>query len=442
MSRLTGDASDLISHIFMSGDEGDNFYECFLKFKEATRGVIHIVHPVKINKANAEYVAKHSRMYDYFKEIRKFKDGRCKCGYRSDEHLVFQQKFGNHDRFDTIEELVKSHGSDTFYVTEEYKFEDILDIMPYLAHGVGSYMMSTDDNGNRVVSVTVSGTSMYDDSDEMARSVGMDPHTSWRRREYLEFFRDVVINYLNPIGRIIVKDIYFDKGTTTINVGAPIDSNFPVEIVLRKDVDPDFMMHQPELVNADEGTVDISGVFLTDYQESMTSIRLRFVAQKAFFKKEDLKLIDLDRTESGFRAFFGKKDCDDYWGDDWNDKPYEHNAGEVYDRYVERTVDFNIPFGCKAYMPCDGEYNSPWSKEDFKNMATPILIVVPKSIADKEMYSWSNDDYKSWVGTKGVVRFYLEDSKEEVVEKLIGLYEDAGQLPNSFLLESEDKPNG
>lgn len=442
MSRLTGDASDLISHILLSGDEGDNFYECFLKFKEATGGVINIVHPVRINKANAEYVANHSRMYDYIREIRKLNDGRCKCGYRFDEHPVFQRKFGDYAKFDTIEELVKDNGSDTFYVSEEYKFNDVLDIMPYLAHGVGSYMASTDEDGKRHVSVTISGTSMYDDSDETSRSVGMGPHSDWRRRKYLEFFRDVVINYLNPIGRIVVKDIDFDKGTTTIDVGAPIDSNFPVEIVLRNDVDPDFIMHQPKVVNADEGTVDISDVFPTDHQESMTSIRLRFVAQKAPLKKEDLKLIDMDRTSSGFKAFFGKKDCTDYWGDDWNDKPYEHNAGEVYDEFVERTVDFNIPFGCRAYMPCDGEYNSRWSKEDFKNMVTPILIVVPKSIADKEMYAWSNDDYKSWVGTKGVVRFYLEDSKEDFIKKLVGLYEDAGQLPNSFLFESEDKPNG
>lgn len=33
------------------------------------------------------------------------------------------------------------------------------------------------------------------------------------------------------------------------------------------------------------------------------------------------------------RAYF-VEDFENAWGDDWNDAPYEHNAGEPYGEYV------------------------------------------------------------------------------------------------------------
>jgi hypothetical protein len=35
---------------------------------------------------------------------------------------------------------------------------------------------------------------------------------------------------------------------------------------------------------------------------------------------------------------------EDVWGDDWNDTPYEHNAGTVYDEYVDKIVDVYFDF--------------------------------------------------------------------------------------------------
>lgn len=32
----------------------------------------------------------------------------------------------------------------------------------------------------------------------------------------------------------------------------------------------------------------------------------------------------------GNRAYFTRKDLDEQWGDDWDDRPYEYNAGEPY----------------------------------------------------------------------------------------------------------------
>jgi hypothetical protein len=34
----------------------------------------------------------------------------------------------------------------------------------------------------------------------------------------------------------------------------------------------------------------------------------------------------------------------DFSGDDWDDSPYEHNAGIAYDEYVREYVDVVVPF--------------------------------------------------------------------------------------------------
>jgi len=53
------------------------------------------------------------------------------------------------------------------------------------------------------------------------------------------------------------------------------------------------------------------------------------------------------------------------WGDDWDDKPYEHNAERVYDEYVEKIADISINFEYEVNEPCDGVINSQWRREDF-----------------------------------------------------------------------------
>ena len=74
------------------------------------------------------------------------------------------------------------------------------------------------------------------------------------------------------------------------------------------------------------------------------------------------------------------------WGDDWNDAPYEHNAGEPYDRkyYHEYDDEWCIEHGCGnikniAFLgydiaePKDGHWNSPHSVETINKKAVPWL---------------------------------------------------------------------
>jgi hypothetical protein len=70
----------------------------------------------------------------------------------------------------------------------------------------------------------------------------------------------------------------------------------------------------------------------------------------------------------GNEAYFHDKDPKEVWGDDWNDVPYEHNAGPPYDYKLK------VYFECGyAEQPCDGYGNSPYSVEDINKSNIPWL---------------------------------------------------------------------
>ncbi len=152
---------------------------------------------------------------------------------------------------------------------------------------------------------------------------------------------------------------------------------------------------------------------------------------------DDLILIDFYKEEDVFDNFeltFGsKKDIKDYWGDDWNDAPYEHNAGRVYERYVQMKVHYK-PFNCIAVQPCDiHDPNSKWCKEDFKKERTPCLLLVPHSLLEEldlsEKHTTNNDlirEYDDWykftydkfLGREGVTEIYFNETFDSISKKI------------------------
>ena len=99
------------------------------------------------------------------------------------------------------------------------------------------------------------------------------------------------------------------------------------------------------------------------------------------------------------------------WGDDWDDCPYEHNAGEVYDKYVEAYFDMCFDFDTvllEAKNDWSYRGNSPFSKEDFKNKKAPILI----AYKPQENDYWYGDEYHQLLGAQNsnrVHKFYMGD---------------------------------
>lgn len=83
-------------------------------------------------------------------------------------------------------------------------------------------------------------------------------------------------------------------------------------------------------------------------------------------------------------AFFTKNEIKDQWGDDWDDVPYEHNAGYPYEDIPGdiKKLYFELPTFYKT--PCYGYLNSPYSVKDINNGIIAWL--------------W-NDDFKIFAGT-------------------------------------------
>lgn len=120
-----------------------------------------------------------------------------------------------------------------------------------------------------------------------------------------------------------------------------------------------------------------------------------------------MKIIDFDVKGNTIRFYLGEDDCFDYHGDDWNDTPYEHNAGIVYKRYCVGFADIYVDFELDVLTPAsDWHYNgnSPFNKEDFKYKKIPC-VVIPYEITWNNYYSTASlsDD---------ALKFHFEDKFE------------------------------
>ena len=105
-----------------------------------------------------------------------------------------------------------------------------------------------------------------------------------------------------------------------------------------------------------------------------------------------MKIIDFEHYGNVIRLYLGADDCEDYWGDDWNDAPYEHNAGRVYQEYIKGYVEFAFSLKYNIYEACDGYFNSPFSKEDMINRKIPCLTICASAEPEIKIYFGDNID--------------------------------------------------
>ena len=132
------------------------------------------------------------------------------------------------------------------------------------------------------------------------------------------------------------------------------------------------------------------------------------------------EIIDFALKGNVIRFYLGTNG--EQWGDDWDDAPYEHNAGEVYDEYVSGITDCYVPFDCFVLEPANGHSNSPFCKEDMIKGKVPCVIIVPVSIAKT---SWNDYSFDYWLGNKDIIKIYFGDNIDEVQMKINDLYIDA-----------------
>ena len=89
-----------------------------------------------------------------------------------------------------------------------------------------------------------------------------------------------------------------------------------------------------------------------------------------------MKIIDFEKRGNLVRLYLGSDSVDDYWGDDWDDAPYEYNAGKVYDKYISAYIDLAFDWKYYVYEQSENSFEE-LSKEDFKN-GFPFLTVNDK----------------------------------------------------------------
>ena len=124
-----------------------------------------------------------------------------------------------------------------------------------------------------------------------------------------------------------------------------------------------------------------------------------------------MKIIDFEKRGNVIRFYCGKDDCDDYWGDDWNDRPYEHNAERVYSEYIEEYIDVAVDMDYHVMEPADDwryNNNTPFSKEDMKKRSVPCIIIVP------EDDSYVSEEFNRYAVSDNVDKIYFGDSIEKL----------------------------
>jgi hypothetical protein len=79
-------------------------------------------------------------------------------------------------------------------------------------------------------------------------------------------------------------------------------------------------------------------------------------------------------------AYFTTRDLAHQWGDDWNDAPYEHNAGSPYPfdesdgaKGIEPWTLVTVAFSCPLGTPASGHCNSPYSVDRINERRVPWL---------------------------------------------------------------------
>ena len=93
-------------------------------------------------------------------------------------------------------------------------------------------------------------------------------------------------------------------------------------------------------------------------------------------------------VEDSWAWFTTRPDWQEQWGDDWNDAPYEHNAGEPYtwkpymaERGVPHYEIVKVAWdGADLRLPRDGFLNSPWSVQQIN--AGAIAWLMPPDYSD------------------------------------------------------------
>lgn len=123
---------------------------------------------------------------------------------------------------------------------------------------------------------------------------------------------------------------------------------------------------------------------------------------------------------SNGKAYFTTQDIEKQWGDDWNDRPYEHNAGTPYEyREGEKesnTMTLKEPWDIYAVhyevcliTPDDGHSNSDYS----------VMDINKGQIAWLRSYEYEKNPVRIFAGTTlGEFKSIIKKLKGRIYEEV------------------------
>lgn len=125
-----------------------------------------------------------------------------------------------------------------------------------------------------------------------------------------------------------------------------------------------------------------------------------------------MKIVDFKKDGNIVRFYLGKT-INGIYGDDWDDTPYEHNAGEVYEQFYDKTIDIAFPLDIQVFEPCYGFMNSPYCKNSFISEDK-----VPCILFGEVENLWQYENYAELLERVPLLnKIYLGDEWEDVVSK-------------------------
>ncbi len=105
-----------------------------------------------------------------------------------------------------------------------------------------------------------------------------------------------------------------------------------------------------------------------------------------------------------------------YYGDDWNDRHYEHNAGRVYDQYIKDHYDLFVSYDGLVLEPCEGTYNSNYSKDDMVERKIPCIIIVPAEVYKNDLRPWNLKTFEEAIKRDDVIKIYFGDTVKDLLK--------------------------
>ena len=118
------------------------------------------------------------------------------------------------------------------------------------------------------------------------------------------------------------------------------------------------------------------------------------------------EIIDFEVKGNVIRFYLGKNG--QQYGDDWNDTPYEHNAGRVYDKFIKGVEELYVDFCNLVVTPDIDACNSKWCKDDMIARRVPCVIIVPSGVLEADS-SYPIDRFIHWLASDNVIKFYFGD---------------------------------